>query len=215
MMAELEEEMDRSEIANPSTATHAAQSNAPISHVSHNTKPSGGFLPPGAVPSQNGVLSKHAAEFWFPESRNCTCCNGFKHGCQCCRSGTNTCQHCLNGEPSSAALSHESNADHTKAAGHAGANPYSLQYIPAAVKGPSSARTPGTPEVCRFYSSPGGCRSGASCRFIHPTGDGSNSAANNGGGSVSSTPRDGVQACIYFQKGYCQFGSSCRFSHKT
>lgn len=25
----------------------------------------------------------HAAEFWFPECRECTCCRGYKHGCTC------------------------------------------------------------------------------------------------------------------------------------
>ena len=29
-----------------------------------------------SLPSQNGRLSTHAAEFWFPECRNCTCCKG-------------------------------------------------------------------------------------------------------------------------------------------
>jgi len=66
-----------------------------------NNKPPGGVLPPGAVPSQNGVLSKHAAEFWFPEARNCPCCSGFKHGCGCCKGGVDTCTNasCLTAEP--------------------------------------------------------------------------------------------------------------------
>ena len=34
---------------------------------------SGSFLPAGATPKQNGVLSPVAAEFWFPENRNCPC----------------------------------------------------------------------------------------------------------------------------------------------
>ena len=29
-----------------------------------------------SLPSQNGRLSSHAAEFWFPECRNCSCCKG-------------------------------------------------------------------------------------------------------------------------------------------
>lgn len=56
----------------------------PVSHVTP--------LPSGAVPSQNGVLSARAAEFWFPECRDCTCCNGFKHGCKCCKSGKVECE---------------------------------------------------------------------------------------------------------------------------
>ncbi len=46
----------------------------------------------GAIPQHNGVLSKHAAEFWFPECRNCLCCKGFKHGCPCCVGAINTCK---------------------------------------------------------------------------------------------------------------------------
>lgn len=44
-------------------------------------------VPDGATPSQGGVLTAHAAEFWFPECRNCSCCKGFKHGCDCCKRG--------------------------------------------------------------------------------------------------------------------------------
>lgn len=40
----------------------------------------GGLMPLGATPSQGGVLSPYASEFWFPECRDCACCKGFKHG---------------------------------------------------------------------------------------------------------------------------------------
>ena len=53
--------------------------------------PSNKRLPSGAVPSQNGVLSSRAAEFWFPECRDCSCCKGYKHGCDCCRTGKLQC----------------------------------------------------------------------------------------------------------------------------
>eukprot|EP01039_Chlorochromonas_danica_P009954 gene9954-11004_t len=42
--------------------------------------------------TKSGELSKHAAEFWFPESRNCPCCKGFKHGCACVKGGVTICQ---------------------------------------------------------------------------------------------------------------------------
>ena len=82
MMAELEADMDNAEIEN------SAASVAPLSQ----RRVPGGVLPPGAVPSQNGVLSSHAAEFWFPECRDCPCCKGFKHGCQCRTANVTTCQ---------------------------------------------------------------------------------------------------------------------------
>lgn len=147
------------------------------------------YLPPGAVPSQNGVLSPQAAEFWFPECRNCPCCNGYKHGCPCRSNGSTSCTdpRCLSTEPVPGAPA---------ATGPPATRP--------AVAPLSGARAPGGPEVCRFFASPSGCRSGSSCRFYHPGGSANNSASN--------TPRD-AQTCIYFQRGFCQFGASCRFSH--
>jgi hypothetical protein len=60
----------------------------------------GGVLPAGAVPSQGGKLSAHAAEFWFPECRNCPCCSGYKHGCKCRDTGVDTCTdaNCVNAD---------------------------------------------------------------------------------------------------------------------
>ena len=81
-MAELEADMDNAEIENSAVAA------APSSQ----RRVPGGVLPPGAVPSQNGVLSSHAAEFWFPECRDCPCCKGFKHGCKCRTASVTTCQ---------------------------------------------------------------------------------------------------------------------------
>lgn len=42
-----------------------------------------------------GKLTKAAAEFWFPECRNCECCTGYKHGCKCCVGDVTQCS-CLN-----------------------------------------------------------------------------------------------------------------------
>lgn len=88
-MTEMEAEMDR---LNMMGSTGSTPFNSGKSAQSAGGGRGGGaYLPAGAVPSQNGVLSKHAAEFWFPECRNCPCCKGFKHGCSCCNGGTNTC----------------------------------------------------------------------------------------------------------------------------
>ena len=51
-------------------------------------------VPSGAMPMQDGVLSPRAAEFWFPESRDCACCSGYKHGCACCMGATKSCRQC-------------------------------------------------------------------------------------------------------------------------
>lgn len=72
----------------------------PVQTASTTSNRTGKFLPVGATPGQNGILNEHAAEFWFPECRNCNCCKGFKHGCPCCKDGVNTCrdQNCVNQE---------------------------------------------------------------------------------------------------------------------
>lgn len=52
-------------------------------------------LPAGAMPTnKSGKLNQYASKFWFPESRKCTCCGGFRYGCDNCRVGhVMTCQH--------------------------------------------------------------------------------------------------------------------------
>ncbi len=51
-----------------------------------------GTFVPSSIPSVNGKLSAHAAEFWFPGSRECQCCHGFKYGCNCAKNGFLACQ---------------------------------------------------------------------------------------------------------------------------
>lgn len=113
-------------------------------------------------------LPPHAEEFWFPECRECTCCNGYKHGCQCCaKQGMRSCK-CApstgpTGPPPPAA-------------------PPAGQWQPA-MPGPRTGGGYGGrggggrggggrgggrgPQMCRFFTSPGGCRFGDSCRFSH------------------------------------------------
>ena len=115
-------------------------------------------------------LPPHAEEFWFPECRECTCCNGYKHGCQCCaKQGMRSCK-CApstgpTGPPPPAA-------------------PPAGQWQPA-MPGPGTGGGYGGrggggggrggggrgggrgPQMCRFFTSPGGCRFGDSCRFSH------------------------------------------------
>ena len=51
------------------------------------------LLPPGATPiTQSGALDAKAGEFWFPECRNCACCEGYKYGCKCLNSDVHVCQ---------------------------------------------------------------------------------------------------------------------------
>eukprot|EP00804_Cyclotella_cryptica_P020751 CCRYP_016591-RA/>CCRYP_016591-RA protein AED:0.31 eAED:0.31 QI:0/-1/0/1/-1/1/1/0/131 len=84
----------------------------------------------------------HAAEFWFPECRECACCRGFKHGCLC--GGLCVCSAKVN---DAAHLPSETTSfvpDRRKAHG-----------------GICSSKPP-----CKFYRL-GTCRFGDSCRFSH------------------------------------------------
>ena len=192
-------------------------------------KASGGsFLPPGAVPRQNGVLSVHAKEFWFPESRNCSCCKGFKHGCECCVGGVDTCAKgdCINAEFATQVATDLASrvADITPdSAAALTASTVSTEYglmikMPAATApmghithtssgggGAPFVAAAGAPsDLCKFFAS-GGCRFGDSCRFKH-VGVGS---------SATPPPAGGNQICSFFLNSTCQYGDSCRQSHDS
>ncbi len=174
------------------------------------------FLPAGAMPTNSsGALSAHAAEFWFPECRNCECCKGFKHGCKCCAGGVNTCTSatCVDDvfkqQVSTDLASRPVLASTTTTTS-------SASYKIESPRGESSVRPPAAVSVsggdtCKFESSPGGCRFGSSCRFKHSTPGG----ASVGGGYSAAPPAGagGKPQCMFFARGNCQYGEGCRFSH--
>jgi CCCH-type zinc finger len=195
-----------------------AVSKAPAAPAPRST--GGSYLPAGAVPRQNGVLSAHAKEFWFPECRNCSCCKGFKHGCDCCAGGVDTCakEDCINTEFATqvatdlANRTPEVSADGSSAATASGA---AAVASVAAELGNMSVRTPASAhtgssggaapsDLCKFYAS-GGCRFGDSCRFKHV---GTPPAAPTSGSSSAK------QICPFFLNSQCQYGDSCRKSHE-
>lgn len=144
------------------------------------------YLPTGAVPSVNGKLSTHAAEFWFPESRGCKCCKGFKYGCDCTKNGFIACQEAGCVEPSNVGK---------KAVAQKAAD------SPKSYPSPNS----GSQVMCKFELAPGGCRFGTGCRFKHQ-----NAATQ---GSLESPKGDSRIPCTYFMRGNCEFGDKCRFAH--
>lgn len=111
------------------------------------------FTAPPSYSGGSGVsgipahMVKHANEFWFPESRDCSCCNGFKHGCRCAPSNGNVCAACSSSPPPRTSFQPAS-VPPPKAQQHYGSNSRQQQ-------------------VCKFYRSPGGCRFGEKCRFLH------------------------------------------------
>ena len=188
----------------------------------------GSYLPPGAVPRQNGVLSVHAKEFWFPECRNCPCCKGFKHGCDCCVGGVDTCakEDCINTEfatqvatdlASRAPEVVSEGSDSAIASGAAAAASIANELGNLTVKSPAApsgqnthtassgggSASAGGSDVCKFFAS-GGCRFGDSCRFKHV-------------GTPAHIPAPAStgakQICPFFLNSQCQYGDSCRKSH--
>lgn len=165
-------------------------------------------LKSGAVPMKNGVLSPHAAEFWFPECRNCPCCKGHRHGCACCTGGVNTCTHpdCLDKEHLKS-VEQATKAHTSSSSAGAGAGAESAQGSQASFPRPPAIHTSNSGgTVCKFFLS-GTCTYGASCRNLHPGASGTASASP--GGSPSGSPRN----CLFFQQGKCNKGAQCRFAH--
>lgn len=186
----------------------------------------GAFVPSGALPQQNGKLSQFAGEFWFPEARNCTCCKGFKHGCGCCVGGVDTCRdpNCIDDAFKSQVSQELANRP-----------PSNIPPAPPASYGPASGSGRsnsgaggGAPNYCKFESSPGGCRYGSGCRFVHrnPPAQGGGMSLPSpqygyAGGALGSAGSAGNMSptststtkCIYFARGHCQFGDNCRFLH--
>ena len=124
----------------------------------------GKVIPAGAMPSQNGVLSRFAGEFWFPEARNCSCCQGFKHGCRCCAGGVSTCQaEGCTGDSTSPAASTPPPAPADTRPGHLSAS--ANEYVPGGASMPAPPAAGGR-KVCQFYRR-GNCMFGANCKNLH------------------------------------------------
>jgi hypothetical protein len=179
-----------------------------------------GVVPSGAMPvQQNGRLSEHAAEFWFPNCRECNCCKGFKYGCPCTRQrGFLACQ------------------DST----------CSIDDKEKGVKSEKPATPAQSPSnssqmMCRFESMPGGCIYGSNCRYKH-TNNGEDPAASFGYAVAAPVGSAGTYygqdssmmyagqppvltrattypsvndaaICRFFLNGGCMYGESCRYKH--
>ena len=193
------------------------------------------YVPQSAMPSQNGKLSAHAGEFWFPECRNCPCCKGFKHGCDCCKAnGVDTCKDpaCIDGafeSQVSAELATRSAATSAPASAAApAAVPTTESAAPAspaaapvttstneATQPASVSREGSADNLCKFERSPGGCRFGAGCRFQHMSPPVSISSAYPPAPPAQHQQGNaqGSSRCAYFARGSCQYGETCRFGH--
>jgi hypothetical protein len=229
--------MDKADV---STSNDSSAPAPAASTSASNRGPKGGVMPPGAMPTTaGGGLSNVANEFWFPESRNCPCCKGYKHGCKC-RVGAVDC--CTNPECTTNTGNIESDikiepikprtkpkivfktavpapAPASTAAPVAAAAPVTAAPVAAAPVAASSP-TAGAGGMCTFFNSAAGCRFGASCRFTHGPGGGGGAGGAPGGApggfsgpSGSPSGPASSQPCMFFQQGGCRNGTSCRFAH--
>lgn len=124
------------------------------------------YSQPATVSGLPAHMVKHANEFWFPESRDCSCCKGFKHGCQCAPSHGGVCASCVSSAPP---------PTHQMTSLQAAAPPPRAQqqqqqhqpHYNSGGGGGGGPRQHQQQQICKFFRSPGGCRFGDNCRFLH------------------------------------------------
>lgn len=104
-------------------------------------------------------MAKHAAEFWFPECRECTCCQGFKHGCKCAASNGGSCT-CVAGAPDDVSAMTASTTGNNNNSYQPSRNSGSRDNNDNGGRGRRKVS-------CRFFFSAAGCRYGDGCTFDH------------------------------------------------
>ena len=114
----------------------------------------GGGAPSSSSSGLPAHLASGAAEFWFPECRNCGCCKGYKHGCICgglCKCARNT---------------KESVASEAFRVGVLGTKQTEQQRSTSATQTAFAAKSKQSLPLCQHYQR-GSCRYGDQCRFSH------------------------------------------------
>ena len=184
MQAEMDKEVDEEDEAgqNSLPPSPSASGSRTTSNGSNPSPRSRAVVPEGAMPSRNGVLSQHAAEFWFPECRNCPCCKGFKHGCACRSPVQDTCAdpNCVDPEHAAAVRARPPSQPSTPS-GELGPKSFSDPTQGRHLPPPRGAPSDEASVPCRFFNSPNGCRFGATCRHAH---SGPGGGGDGGGGGA-------------------------------
>ena len=118
-----------------------------------------------ALPSH---LAKHAAEFWFPECRDCSCCKGFKYGCNCAASNGGSCA-CVSEDdvPAVAAPPNNANSHQQQRYPSTGSGRGSHSHSHGSGRGGGGGGGGRRKVPCRFFFTAQGCRFGDSCTFDH------------------------------------------------
>lgn len=111
-------------------------------------------------------LAKHASEFWFPESRDCPTCQGFKYGCRASRDGI--CPSCCPGEVAgdrTSSLQAQASSNQSQIPPRGGMH---FEQGLGGGRGRGGGDRNGVDKsICKFFRSPNGCRFGDGCRFLH------------------------------------------------
>jgi len=200
------------------------------------------YLPSGAMPSHGGVLSSKAAEFWFPECRECTCCNGFKHGCKCCTGGLTSCscatsasggnenpppppqmEHAISESDASEPIPHPSLERAASTPGSFSSETTSKAYLPSGAMPShggvlsSKAAEFWFPE-CRECTCCNGFKHGCKCctgglTSCSCAGGTGHSGFENAGGVTPHAASAKQKPCMYFLSGSCMFGDRCKNAH--
>jgi len=124
-------------------------------------------------------IAKYKAEIWYPECRDCGCCQGFKHGCTCYLSNNGVCM-CVTGgicvtcvPDDDSVVSMNSNElwyELWCQRLHSQLGPNELQFHPIERQGSHDGTNTSIGKVnspCRFFFSAAGCRHGDACSYNH------------------------------------------------
>eukprot|EP00970_Alexandrium_tamarense_P003813 scaffold624_cov206-Alexandrium_tamarense.AAC.15 len=158
--AEMDNDIDNDEMdflaSTLNSASVSSSSSAAINHISTTSLPS--------------HQANHAAEFWFPECRDCTCCNGFKHGCGCgglcvCSGGKKKVDVTGGHQNANAFVPAGTNTTHGGNQYGGGGRGYNDRGYGAGGRG-SGGGGGGGKTPCKFFQM-GSCRFGDTCRFSH------------------------------------------------
>jgi len=118
---------------------------------------------PAVKTSLPSHMTKHAAEFWFPECRECSCCQGFKYGCKCAASNGGSCTCSADDDaPTATATTTTMNSRQGKL-DNVNLHQQHRAYSSGGRGGGGVRRK----VPCRFYFTAQGCRYGDSCSFDH------------------------------------------------
>uniref|UniRef100_A0A0D9XYG6 C3H1-type domain-containing protein n=1 Tax=Leersia perrieri TaxID=77586 RepID=A0A0D9XYG6_9ORYZ len=73
----------------------------------------------------------------------------------------------------------------------------------------------GSQEECKYYSTPGGCKFGKSCKYLHRDGKDGKSEAEKVDLNFLGLPlRPGEKECPYYMRtGSCKYATNCKFHH--